>query len=247
MKDRHRAPVLIIGAHRSGTTATARALELLGLQIGQHLDSHREPYGLQRLHEDYLRRAGAAWYEPGPFLDRLKPPQGQRECVDYLRRNVRENFANIFGYRNNIEGFWRRARLNFGAAWGWKEPRTTLFAPAWLEIFPDARIIHVVRDPLAAAASIQKRELKFQATGDAPSGKIDNFDYCVALVRTYIEAGARLATSANYRSVRFEDLQANSAKVLAELGGFAGLDFTHTQLTRAAATIRPEGVRSTSA
>jgi hypothetical protein len=246
MKDRHRAPMLIIGAHRSGTTATARALELLGLQIGQHLDTHREPYGLQRLHEDYLCRVGASWYEPEPFLDRLKTPQGQRDCVDHLRRNVRENFGNVFGYRNDIEGLWRRARLKLGAAWGWKEPRTTLFAPAWLEIFPDARIIHVVRDPLAAAASIQRRELKFQAAGDTPSGKIDNLDYCVALVRTYIEAGERLAGSANYRSVRFEDLQANSAKVLTELGRFADLDFTATQLAKAAATIRPEGVRSTS-
>src|ERR1700730_13645495 len=246
MKDRHRAPVLMIGAHRSGTTATARALELLGLQIGQHLDSHREPYGLQRLHEDYLRRVGAAWYEPEPFLDQLKTPQGQRDCVDYLRSNVRENFANVFGYRNNIEGLWRGARLKFGAVWGWKDPRTTLFAPAWIEIFPNARIIHVIRDPLAAAASIQKRELKFQAAGDTPSGKIDNLDYCVALVRTYIEAGERLATSANYRSVRFEDLQADSAKVLAELGRFAELDFTHAQLARAAATIRPDNAGSTS-
>jgi hypothetical protein len=237
----------MIGAHRSGTTATARALELLGLQIGQHLDSHREPYGLQRLHEDYLRRGGASWYEPEPFLERLKTPQGRRECVDHLRRNVRENFGNVFGYRNNIEGLWLRARLKLGTAWGWKEPRTTLFAPAWLEIFPDARIIHVVRDPLAAAASIQGRELKFQAAGDTPSGKIDNLDYCVALVRTYIEAGERLAGSANYRSVRFEDLQANSAKVLTELGRFADLDFTAAQLAKAAATIRPENAAAKSA
>ena len=48
----------------SGTTATAHALELLGLQIGQDLDSHREPRGLQKLHEDYLRKLGAAWYSP---------------------------------------------------------------------------------------------------------------------------------------------------------------------------------------
>ncbi len=69
MNDRQSPPVLIIGAHRSGTTATARALELVGLQIGQHLDSHGEPRALQKLHEDYLRRVGAAWYNPQPFLN----------------------------------------------------------------------------------------------------------------------------------------------------------------------------------
>ncbi len=240
MKDRHRAPVLIVGAHRSGTTATARALELLGLQIGQHLDSHREPYGLQRVHEDYLRRVGAAWYEPEPFLGLIKTPEGRRSCRDYLSKYVRENFAKIFGYRNNLKGLWLKMRLKHGAPWGWKEPRTTLFLPAWLEVFPDARVIHVIRDPLTAAASIQRRELKFQAAGDVPSGKIDNLEYCVALVRTYVEAGERLTGSANYRNVRFEDIQADPSKLLAELGRFAGLGFAAAHLAGAAATIRPQ-------
>lgn len=247
MQDRQRAPVLIVGAHRSGTTATARALELLGLQIGQHLDSHREPYGLQRLHEEYLRRVGAAWYAPGPFFDLIKTPDGQRACVDYLRKNIRENFGRIFGYRKNLEGLWLRARKKRGAPWGWKEPRTTLFLPAWLEIFPEARVVHVIRDPHAAAASIQRRELRFQAAGDAPSGQINNLDDCLALVRTYIEAGGLLASSANYRRVRFEDIQADPTGRLAELGLFAGLNFTVAQLARAAATIRPEKAGSTSA
>ena len=145
MKDRHRPPVLIIGAHRSGTTATARALELLGLQIGQHLDSHREPRPLQKLHEDYLRRTGGAWHNPQPFLKWIASEEGKQDCVAYLRSNVRRDFARIFGYRFNPKGLWLRARLNFGRQWGWKEPRTTLFAPAWLEIFPEARIVHVIR------------------------------------------------------------------------------------------------------
>jgi hypothetical protein len=240
MKDRHRPPVLIVGAHRSGTTATARALQLLGLQIGQRLDSHHEPYGLQRLHENYLHRVGAAWHEPEPFLHLLQTPRGRQDCVDYLRQNIRQNFANTFGYRNDLKGFWLRSRLKFGAKWGWKEPRTTLFAPAWLEIFPQARVVHVVRDPQAAAASIRKRELQFQAAGDAPSGKIDNLDYGIELVRRYVEAGESLATQTqNYRRVRFEEIQANPRIALEELAQFCGLTFTSAELTTAAATIRP--------
>jgi hypothetical protein len=247
MQDRHRAPVLIVGAHRSGTTATARALELLGLQIGQHLDSHREPYGLQRLHEDYLRRGGATWYEPRPFLDLISTAEGLRDCRDYLCKNLRENFAKTFGYRNNFKGLWLQMRLKRGAPWGWKEPRTTLFLPVWLDIFRDARVLHVTRDPAAAAASIQRRELKFQSAGDAPSGKIGNLDYCVALVESYIEAAERFAGSANYRTVQFEDIQANPNKALAEIGRSAGLDFTAGELVKAAATIRPAGAGPTCA
>lgn len=236
-----RPPVLIIGAHRSGTSATARALQLLGLQIGQHLDSHFEPYALQRVHEEYLRRVGARWFEPRPFLAHIETHQGLRDCVDYLRA---QNFPKLFGYRNNAEGFWMRARLRFGAAWGWKEPRTTLFAPAWLEIFPNAKLLHLIRDPRAAGESIRARELKFQAAGDAPSGKMDNVEAATDLALTYTEAGERLGRSANYRRVHFEDLQANPARVLKEMAEFCDLPLENLDL--AAATIRPTSARSTS-
>src|SRR2546423_14342926 len=93
MKDRHRPPVLIIGAHRSGTSATARALELLGLQIGQRLDSHRESRALQKLHEDYLRRVGGSWHNPQPFLEKISTAEGKAECVSYLRENIRHDFG----------------------------------------------------------------------------------------------------------------------------------------------------------
>src|SRR5436190_12181114 len=98
MNDRQSPPVLIIGAHRSGTTATARALELVGLQIGQHLDSHGEPRALQKLHEDYLRSVGAAWYNAQTFLNWIQTPAGKLECISYLPTNVRRDFARIFGY-----------------------------------------------------------------------------------------------------------------------------------------------------
>jgi len=210
MKDRH--PIIIIGAHRSGTSATARALELVGLQIGQDLDSHREPRALQKLHEDYLERVGAAWHKPEPFL----------------------------------KSIWLRLRISFGAAWGWKEPRTTLFAPAWLEIFPEGRIVHVVRDSLAAAESIRERELKFQAAGDPPTGNLSDLDYSRRLVEIYLKAAERVARSPNYYRFHFEELQANPPAMLEQLAKFCGLPIVTRKLAAAAASIRPSRGRSTS-
>ena len=230
--------MLIIGAHRSGTSATARALELLGLQIGQRLDSHYEPRQLQKLHEDYLRKVGAAWHNPEPFLKWIESGEGKHDCVSHLEKNIRQNFGQILGYRRNPKGLWLRGRLKFRAAWGWKEPRTTLFAPAWLEIFPNARIVHVVRDAQAAASSLRERELKFQAAGDPPTPNLSNLDYCKQLIQIYLAAGERLANSSNYQKVRFEQLQANPADALASLGQFCGLRFGSAQLRAAAATIR---------
>jgi hypothetical protein len=246
MKDRQCPPVIIIGAHRSGTTATARALELLGLQIGQRLDSHREPRALQKLHEDYLQKVGAAWHKPQPFLKWIETAEGRQDCVSYLRTNVERDFARIFGYRANPKGLWLRLRLRFGVPWGWKEPRTTLFAPAWLEIFPNARILHVVRDSLAAAESIRERELKFQAAGDSPTGDLGNLDYCQQIVEGYLSAAKRVANSPNYHCFQFEELQANPPAMLEQLANFCGLRPGTQQLAAAAASIRPARVRSTS-
>jgi hypothetical protein len=237
---------MVIGAHRSGTTATARALELLGLQIGEDLDSHREPRPLQQLHENYLQRVGAAWHRPQPFLKWIETANGKQECLGYLQENVGKDFARIFGYRRNPRGVWLRARLKFGARWGWKEPRTTLFAPAWLEIFPEARIVHVVRDAGAAASSIRERELRFQAAGDPPTSSVADLDYCRQLVEIYLAAGDKLANSPNYQRVQFEELQANPPAMLERLANFCGVRPTMRHLAAAAGSIRPAHIRSTS-
>jgi hypothetical protein len=234
-----RPPVLIIGAHRSGTTATARALSLLGLQIGQCLDSHDEPRQLQKVHENYLRQVGGAWHSPGPLIASFATSKGKQTCVQYLRDHLSHSLF-VFGYDKSLTGWWKKRRLRRGAPWGWKEPRTTLFAPCWLEIFPEARLLHVVRNPLAVATSIQKRELEFQAKGDPPSGRVGDFHYCMELAMTYVEAGEALAAETrHFYRVRFEDIQANPISELTKLASFCDLAFSDRRMQRAAATIRP--------
>ena len=234
-----RPPVLIVGAHRSGTSATARALRLLGLQLGQQLDSHDEPRELQRLHENYLRRVGAAWHNPDPFLASIASGEGKQQCVSYLRENFGRDLS-VLGYRQNVKGWWLKRRVRAGVPWGWKEPRTTLFATCWLELFPDAKILHVVRNPLAVATSIQRRELQFQGKGDRPSGQIHDFDYCVDLAMRYVTNGEALQSLVtDYFRLRFEDLQADPLDQLRKAAAFCQLRFTEQQTQRAAATIRP--------
>jgi sulfotransferase family protein len=234
-----RPPVIIIGAHRSGTTATARALRLLGLQTGDRLDSHDEPRELQRLHENYLRRVGAAWYDPNPFLASIASHQGKQDCITYLCENFRSDLS-VLGYQKGIRGWWLRRRLRSGVPWGWKEPRTTLFASCWVDLFPDARFLHVVRNPVAVATSIQRREREFQAKGDPPSGHIDDFEYCLELAMIYVAAGEALqASGSTYLRVRFEDIQSNPLAELGKMAAFCQLHFNDWQMQRAASTIRP--------
>jgi hypothetical protein len=233
-----RQPVIIIGAHRSGTSATTHALQLLGLQIGQGLDNHYESRALQQVHEDYLRSVGAAWFEPAPFLNSLETPAERTRCVDYLAKIARENFMSVLGYREGIRGRWLRTCIALGTSWGWKDPRTTLFASCWIDIFPDARFVHVVRRPLAAASSIRERELKF---GDkARDERLRDFAFCLNLALQYVEAGEAVADQAKYfRRVSFEEVQADPRNTLKSVAEFCGLRFGNEELTKAASTIRP--------
>ena len=232
-------PVLLIGAHRSGTTATAGALQVLGLEIGKHLDSHHESRPLQQLHENYLRQVGASWFQPLPFLEWIRKPDGMEHCAKHLRENF--DLQLLFEFRRNPADLIARWRLKRGKPWGWKEPRTTLFAPCWLRLFPEARILHIVRHPLAVAKSMQQRELEFQKAGDAPSGQLHDLQYCLRLAASYIEAGELLRESApHYRMVRFEEIQQDPGRSLAQLAAYCGLPPSQDRMREAAATIRPQ-------
>jgi hypothetical protein len=48
--------------------------------------------------------------------------------------------------------------LNLDIAWGWKDPRNIFLLPLWLDIFPDAKIIHVFRNGVDVAYSLAQRE-----------------------------------------------------------------------------------------
>lgn len=235
-----RPPVLIIGAHRSGTSATAEALQQLGLKIGERLDSHSEPRGLQKAHEEYLHRVGAAWHTPQPLIDCLTTEHGREHCVRHFQQIVRTDFRQAFSYRG-VRGLLSLAVVKSGSAWGWKEPRTTLFAPVWLRIFPKPKILHVIRHPLDVALSIQARELKFRAGGDPPNDKLDDLAACVRLAITYLEQGDAVSRlSENYRQIKFEDLQRQPRETLLSIAEFCGLKPTDAHLDRAASAIRPE-------
>ena len=53
---------------------------------------------------------------------------------------------------------------NLDFPWGWKDPRNTFTIDLWKEIFPDARILHIYRNPIDVAESLRKREVDAQGS-----------------------------------------------------------------------------------
>ncbi|MFN3653067.1 MAG: sulfotransferase [Armatimonadota bacterium] len=156
-------PIILIGMHRSGTSLVAGMLHALGVYMGPDLRFpapsdppevqealRRAGYGealpFREINESLLKSARAEWDRVTPFLQargRAEDPYGERLLRALEGRSGEEFLA------GRPEG-WR-------GAWGWKDPRTSLTLPYWLKAFPQARLIHVRRDPEAVARSLARR------------------------------------------------------------------------------------------
>lgn len=224
-----KAPIIIVGAHRSGTSATAHALLDMGLFLGAHrMPRHDEAFFFFRIQNDYLKSVGATWAQPQPFLDHIATPEGHAHCRTYLEQHVKgpRGFTLPFYHRF---GGWRYGpmmALGRDIPWGWKDPRTTLFTPVWMDLFPEAKVLHIVRHPLDIALSLQSREMRKRShrEGRPHVKEMEDLDCCFYVATVYVEQGCAMDTLGDrYREVRFEDIQEDPHKMLAELADFCEL------------------------
>ena len=154
-------PVIVVGMHRSGTGLLTRILAELGVFMGCELTGNQESIFFQTLNKDALDIIGCNW-----------------RCVDFLPA-VEEMYSH-YGW---LLGFVRR-RFDAGvlvghfgirdinnsdpvcSAWGWKDPRNSLLLPIWHQIFPKAKVIHMLRDGRNAALSLLARDIKREKLKD---------------------------------------------------------------------------------
>lgn len=140
--------VVVIGMHRSGTSAVTDAIRLLGCSIGDTADftSPRQwnPEGNwehQRLierNELVLELHGGTWFAP----PRLPDGWARRRKARAMLPLLRSEFAAIYAR----EG------------WVWKDPRACLTLPLWLDAWDSAPVaVMAFRHPLAVARSLAAR------------------------------------------------------------------------------------------
>jgi hypothetical protein len=149
------APIIIIGAHRSGTSMICRFLENTGVFMGRKKESNNESIFFQDLNHWILNASSARWDSPENIEYLFANKEIFDLTVDYLKQIV--NSPHIKSYLGFYKYLKNRSltRLNF--SWGWKDPRNTYTLPIWLEIFPQAKIIHVYRHGIDVANSLIKR------------------------------------------------------------------------------------------
>ncbi len=155
-----RYPLIIIGMHRSGTSMLARLLREAGMFLGWRTQpDHDEARFFQGLNIWALSHASADWDVPERFDDLLDNPSVRHAAVDYLRLSVQSPRA--IEYLGPARYVRSRGLVGLDGPWGFKDPRSTFTLPLWLEVFPEARVLHVTRHGVDVAQSLRVREQEF--------------------------------------------------------------------------------------
>lgn len=139
--------ICIAGMHRSGTSMIARALNLSGVYLGPDQDlmpaAPDNPEGFwenvhfSRINEGILSAFGGAWDLP----PRIQAGWASSTRLASLRTEAR---ALITEFEDR-------------PLWGWKDPRSSLTLPFWLDLLPLLKIVVVVRNPLDVFRSLERR------------------------------------------------------------------------------------------
>jgi hypothetical protein len=134
--------LVVLGMHRSGTSAAARVVNLLGVPLLAADDllpadevnprGYWESERLLRANDELLEAAGGSWsYPPARF-------EWEPAAVERARAELGSLFS---------------------GEWVWKDPRACVTLPFWREAFSGSwAVLLVLRDPREVAASLAARD-----------------------------------------------------------------------------------------
>lgn len=149
--------VVVLGMHRSGTSAVARGLQALSVYLGDNfLDAQPEnPTGywedksIVELNDRVLAAFGLRWDSVAPIA---------RGEFDRFRIRLLRGWGIRY-----LKGAFGSQPL-----WGFKDPRTIRLLPFWLRLLRDLRAhdsyVVVIRNPRSIAASLFRRQAMDIAT-----------------------------------------------------------------------------------
>ncbi len=173
--------ILVLGMHRSGTSALARLLGLAGATLPKQVietapdnaKGYWEPPHIVGIHDEMLAAVGSYWHDPGEFpMDWLSSPSAQP-----FNTRLRAAFREAFGTSD-------LALL--------KDPRICRFVPLWTAILESMRVAPVfvipIRNPLETAASLMARDRMPVAASLQALGGMSEAKALLLWLRHFLEA-----------------------------------------------------------
>ncbi|MDX8389874.1 MAG: sulfotransferase [Mariprofundaceae bacterium] len=245
------SPVIVVGMHRSGTSALVRSLTELGLFAGYDLEPNAEARYFLNLNEEMLAMTGARWDAPDSMLRVLQEPGLVNWFASWLDQRMSGFDTCLYLSK---PGWWRyRDIRNYPKPWGWKDPRNTLMLPIWLKLFPEAKIIHVVRHAVDVAASLRVRERKLLkrtlmtehigSNWAVTSPRCLDLQHGFDLWEQYMSAGCTALAEVPGEqcfTLTFEDWLAQPLEYLHKLNEWLGLTADEEQVQKVSDSLRVE-------
>ena len=219
--------IIVLGMHRSGTSALTGILNLLGADLGGYLqipDENHNPKGLWEnidfmlFNEAVFASCNSSWDDIRPLPDKWWLGHDAASARKSLRRLILRHFGS-------------------SALWAVKDPRICLLLPLWVNALQELDINHrfvmIFRHPLEVASSLERRDRfhpeksalmwlrhtirSIRRTGDEP---------CVSMLFDELisdpVAVARRVTKACYL-----DIDDNNEKLWQEIGEFVAPELRH--------------------
>jgi len=148
-------PVVIIGMHRSGTSILTKILQEAGLFMGIDKDPNDESLFFLEFNNWIFQQINATWDCPEPYNFT------SNTFKEYIAKIGRTRVQSIemkkyWGLKNYIK---YRYFQKIDSRWGWKDPRTSITLDIWQKIYPKMKVIHIYRNPVDVAHSLQTRAI----------------------------------------------------------------------------------------
>ena len=146
-----RRAILVLGMHRSGTSAITRTLNLAGAQLptrllapGSHNETgYWESADLAAVHNRILESVGKSWEDYGPFPDSWHTSEAARGFTEEILAVLERDFATA-------------------SVFVVKDPRICRLVPMWTSVLErfgaEASFLLAFRDPLEVARSLEARD-----------------------------------------------------------------------------------------
>ena len=144
--------VMVLGMHRSGTSALTRVLNLTGLHLGDEIldaregnaSGHWEPIRVIELNERVLAALGRTWSDPREMPENWQANSSVKALLPEAILLLQQDFAPY-------------------SKWSMKDPRLSRLLPFWLEAAKRIPVLELsaviaLRHPWEVASSLNRRD-----------------------------------------------------------------------------------------
>ncbi|MFC1791162.1 sulfotransferase [Gemmatimonadota bacterium] len=232
-------PILVVGMHRSGTTLLARILSQAGVFMGRPVTArtHESPFFVD-INETIFALAHAYWDQPAPVFDLIT--SGTHHRLGHALGGICSS-PWIFSYLGWKKYRRYRSLYSLNRPWGWKDPRNTFTLPLWLQVFPDAKVIHIVRNGVDVGQSLVVRARATMHLDRVSSVKCLSLPGAFEVWRQYVQAGLdHTAGLGPHRllSINYEGLLSDPDAQLRKIGAFVDSPLSDEQLPELSAQLQ---------